>query len=189
MSKNVKFRKSDIEIINTGLNTKIAKRIHLVKNKIISEHFLLLNGDAIFDFNLQKIFKEHTTTGKKITFLGCENQLPYGTIGILNNKIINFERNIIFEGVKSRKNKNFTAYVYSGMAIINKKILNFNFKNYDNFEKKIYPKFIKKYNSSFVKIDGFWHSVDNIKDVDETKKRNMRKFSKLNKIKKKLINV
>ena len=25
--KNVKFRKSDIEIINTGLNTKIAKRI------------------------------------------------------------------------------------------------------------------------------------------------------------------
>ena len=52
------------------------------------------------------------------------------------------------------------------MAIINKKILNFNFKNYDNFEKKIYPKFIKKYNSSFVKIDGFWHSVDNIKDVD-----------------------
>ena len=28
-----------------------------------------------------------------------------------------------------------------------------------------------------------WHSVDNIKDVDETKRNNMRKFSKLNKIK------
>ena len=84
---------------------KNCKKNPSCKNKIISEHFLLLNGDAIFDFNLQKIFKEHTTTGKKITFLGCENQLPYGTIGILNNKIINFERNIIFEGVKSRKIK------------------------------------------------------------------------------------
>ena len=36
--------------------------------------------------------------------------------------------------------------------------------------KKIYPKFIKKYLCNFVKIDGFWHSVDNIKDIDETKK-------------------
>ena len=184
LKKNKKFKKFHIEIINTGLNTNISKRIHLVKPKIISNNFLLLNGDAIFDFDLKKVFKNHVKTDKEITFLGCENQLPFGTIGIKNNKIISFERNIIFDGVKSRKDKKLTAYVYSGMAIMNKKLLNFDFKNYDNFEKKIYPKFIKKYKSNFVKIDGFWHSVDNIKDIDETKKRNnIKKYEKLKKIK------
>ena len=120
------------------MNTKIAKRIHLIKQKIISENFLLLNGDAIFDFNLKKVFKNHVKTDREVTFLGCENRLPYGTISIINNKIINFERNIIFDGVISRKNKNLKAYVYSGMTIMKKKLLNFNFKNYENFEKKIY---------------------------------------------------
>tara|TARA_A100001011_G_scaffold389449_1_gene470958 strand:+ start:536 stop:1300 length:765 start_codon:yes stop_codon:yes gene_type:complete len=184
--KNKEFKNLNIELVNTGLNTKIAKRIHLVKKKIISENFLLLNGDAIFDFGLKNIFQNHINKRKKITFLGSENQLPYGTIGVMNNKIVNFERNIIFDAVKSRANPNFTAYVYSGMAIINKKLLDFNFKNYDNFEKKIYPKFIKKYDSDFIKINGFWHSIDNLKDIEETKKKNnIKKFTNLNKIKKK----
>ena len=48
------------------------------------QNFLLMNGDAIFDFNLEKIYKEHEKKSINLTFLGCENELAYGTIGILN---------------------------------------------------------------------------------------------------------
>lgn len=161
--KNLK--KLNIQIINTGTNASIAERIHQIKKHIISDNFILLNGDAIFDFNLKKIFRSHYNSKKDMTFIGCENQLAYGTIGIEEDKIISFDRNITFNSIKVKNKKNFIGYIYSGMSIIRKKILNINFKNYLNFEKSLYPKLIKKYNCSFCQLNGFWHSVDNLKDI------------------------
>ena len=46
------------------------------------------------------------------------------------------------------------------------------FDNYKNFEKEFYPKIIKKYKSSFKSINGFWHSVDNQKDLEFFDKKN-----------------
>ena len=57
-----------------------------------------------------------------------------------------------------------------------------NFKDYENFEKRLYPKLIKKMKCNFVNLDGFWHSVDNIKDIEVVKKNNNKK--KYNGIKK-----
>ena len=185
--KNKEFKNYKIEIINTGENTNIAKRIFLIKKKIISNNFLLMNGDAIFDFNLKKIFKDHTLNFNDFTFIGCENQLAYGTIGILNNKIINFERNITFNSVKVRGKSKFTAYVYSGMIIMNKKIMKINFKNFKNFEKQLYPMIIKRFKCNFKVFTGFWHSVDNMKDIYITKRENDKnKYNSVKKLIKKL---
>ena len=38
-----------------------------------------------------------------MTFLGCENQLAYGTVGVINKKVVNFERNITFNSVQTKK--------------------------------------------------------------------------------------
>jgi len=46
------LKKLNFDLINTGLNTSISKRIFSVKENIKSDHIILLNGDAIFDFNL-----------------------------------------------------------------------------------------------------------------------------------------
>ena len=52
------------------------------------------------------------------------------------------------------------------------------FKNYVNFEKKLYPKLIKKFKCNFVSFKGFWHSIDNTKDVEVLKKiNNLNKFN------------
>ena len=59
IKKNKDFKKSEIDIIATGENSSIARRIFLIKKKIKSKNFLLLNGDAIFDFNLKKMFDSH----------------------------------------------------------------------------------------------------------------------------------
>ena len=187
IKRQADFKNIDIEIVDTGKDTKIAKRIFLIKNRIRSKNFLLMNGDAIFDFNLKKIYQDHEQNLNCLTFLGCENQLPYGTVGIINNKIINFERNITFNSVKTKKNSKFTAYVYSGMSIMNKKLLKINFKNFKNFEKQLFPKIIKKFKCDFKDFKGFWHSVDNMKDIDNTKKKNnQKKFNEIRKIIKKI---
>jgi glucose-1-phosphate cytidylyltransferase len=182
IKRQKEFKNLKIEIVNTGTNTHIAKRIFLIKKKIKSKNFLLMNGDAIFDFNLKKMYEDHEKKLKHLTFLGCENQLAYGTVGVLNNKIINFERNITFNSVKTRKNSMFTAYVYSGMSIMSKSILKLNFKHFKNFEKQLYPQVIKKYKCDLKEFNGFWHSVDNMKDIENTKKNN--NYQRYNKIKK-----
>ena len=187
INSNKIFKNLKIDIIDTGRKTRIAKRIFLIKNKITSKNFLLLNGDAIFDFNLKKIYQKHEKKKKDLTFIGCEVQLPYGTIGLVNNRIVSFDRNLTFDSVNVKGKKNFLAYVYSGMSIISKDLLKLNFKNYDHFEKKLYPRIINNYNCQFDVFNGFWHSVDNIKDIDATKKKNNdKKYFAIKKISKKI---
>ena len=184
----------DTELVNTGINSNIGKRLFKVSSKIKSKNFLLLNGDAIFDFNLINITKKHAKKNNDITFIVSEITYPYGTIGIENNKIIDFKRNLNYEALKIRGKKKYTAFNYSGMTIINKKkfIAKIkNFKNSYNFEKDFFPFFIKNYSSNYVGLKGFWHSVDNKKDIDmvNNKKYSSHKYKIINIIKNKCLKI
>jgi len=180
------FSKLKIDIINTGIDTSIAMRIFKVKKYIKSQNFILLNGDAIFDFNINKIFNNHIHKKIAITFLGNPAQLPYGVVIFEKNKISGFKRDIIFNSVKNNQKKNFIGYVYSGISIINKKIMDLTFKNFSNFEKDFYPKIIKKFKSDFNHIKGTWYSIDNQKDVNFLNERKTSKYLSIKKILKKL---
>ena len=180
------FKEYNFDIIETGLDTPIAKRIFKIKKFIKSENFLLLNGDAIFNINLDKIYQNHIKRSDTfITFLGSETNLPYGTVILSKGVVKNFQRNVMFNAVKITDKQNNTAYVYSGMAILKKKILTKNIKNLKNFESDLYPAVIKKYKCKFEKFNGFWHSVDNIKDI-KIFKDDKNKKSKLDKLFKKI---
>ena len=186
IQKNHYFKKQNIDIINTGINTSISKRIFKVKKFIKSDHFLLLNGDAIFNANLIEIFNNHQKKNVDLSFICSEAEADFGTVCMINNKIVNFERGIDFNSVNTNK-KNFKAYVYSGMSIINKKILDENFKHYENFEKEFFPKIIRKYKVGINILKGFWYAMDNVKDLDNLNKKNVNRkiFSKISKLKKK----
>ena len=71
------------------------------------------------------------------------------------------------------------------MAILKKKILTEKIKNYKNFEVNLYPGIIKKYKCKFQKFSGFWHSIDNIKDL-KVLKNDKEKRKKINNLLKKL---
>lgn len=179
------FENYNLKIVSTGDNTNIAKRIYRIKKYIKSENFLLLNGDAIFDLNLNKIYKDHIKNKKiYITFLGSETNLPYGTLILSKGLVKNFARDVMFNAVKI-SNKDYIAHIYSGMAILNKRILTNELKYYENFELNLYPKIIKKYKCKFKKFSGFWHSIDNIKDIKVLKMDNIKR-KKINDLFKKL---
>lgn len=181
-----------IDLVNTGVDTSIGKRLFKIRNKIKSKNFLLLNGDAIFNFNIKKIFLDHEKKNIDLTFVSSEITYPYGTIGIKNNKVIDFKRNLVYEALHSRNQKNYIAYNYSGMSIINTNKFIRNKKKISdsqNFEKEFFPFFIKKYKTNLVKLKGFWHSIDNIKDIQaiNNKKESSIKYLSLLKIKKKIL--
>ena len=79
--------------------------------------------------------------------------------------------------------------MYSGISILNSSLLKKKFKNFLNFEKEFYPKIIKKFKSNFVSLTGFWHSIDNMKDIKIlNKNENKKKYYSINKIIKKIKN-
>jgi len=159
------FNNENIQIFNTGSNISIASRIHKIKKYIKSDDFLLLNGDAIFNFNLNKIYKNHVKNKTKMTFISFGFTANFGTIGVRKRKVLDFRRNFTFDFVKNRDKKSLKAYVYSGMSIMNKIAFSKNFKNYDNFEKKLYPWIIKNFKCNVETPLGFFHSIDNMKDI------------------------
>ena len=97
-------------------------KIDKAKNFVKSENFIILNGDAIFDANLNQIFNFHEKNKKDVSFICCEAEADFGTVGVINNKVINFERSLNFKSVNTNIN-DFKAYVYSGMCIFKQKVL------------------------------------------------------------------
>ena len=187
LNKNKNFNLK-IDCIETGINSNIGYRISKIKNKILSKNFLLLNGDAIFNINIDKIFEEHEKKDKVVSFLSGEIVYPYGTIGIKKGLVKDFKRNLTYDAIKTRASKNYIAYNYTGMSIIKSKIIkqDKNYKNSKNFEQTFFPRLIRFNKSQLIKIRGFWHSIDNIKDLISVnvKTRENDKYPKVKDIKK-----
>ena len=91
---------------------------------------------------MDKIFENHLKNkNTHITFLGSEVILPYGTIVVSKSIVKNFQRDVIFNAVKIKDKNNSIAHVYSGMAILKKKLLSHNFSKYS---RRIFIKNYKK---------------------------------------------
>ena len=189
----VKKKKFNLKIdcVETGKNSNIGFRIAKVIKRIKTKNVLLLNGDAIFDLNIKSIYNNHTKKNFELTFLSSEITYQYGTIGTELGKIKDFRRNLVYDSLSIRGSKKYKAYNYCGMSIIKTNILKKFarvYKNNENFEQTFFPLMIKKYFCNLEKITGFWHSIDNIKDLDMVNKKsvNKNKFLQTQKLQKKL---
>ena len=78
------------------------------------------------------------------------------------------------------------------MSIISKKkLLKFSnrFKNSENFEVDFFPYCIKRIKSNMIKLFGFWHSIDNLKDLKAVNDKSFlkNKYNSLKKLKRKIL--
>ena len=158
--------------LDNKISTSISNRIFKISSKIISDHFLLLNGDAIFSFKLKKFFSEHTNNNTDLTMFACSVISAFGVVIINKLKPINFKRDMIYGSINSGQ-RNVTGEIYTGMSIIKTKLLKkIKFKNSKNFEINFFPKILrykKKYNSELRKVNGFWYAMDDFKAINLTK--------------------
>ena len=69
--------------------------------------------------------------------------------------------------MRSKLEQGIISDNYTGMSIIKSKIIkqDKNYKNAKNFEQTFFPRLIRFNKSRLIKIKGFWHSIDNIKDL------------------------
>ena len=119
-------------------------------SNLLDEYFLLINGDTISDINYHDLalnFQRDKIGNLGLSFV--KNTGRYGEVHTDGSEIISF---------KEKKGHN-SGYINSGVAIFNKKILNYIPSGNCSLEKDIYQKLLKrrlltakKYNSFFLDI-------------------------------------
>ena len=173
--KNIKFSYNFKKInfvahlIYTGLNTgtggRIKKAYSLLK---LNEDIMMTYGDGLSNVSIRKLIKFHYRNNSKVTLTAVRPKHSYGVLKIKNNKVIDF----------NNENRSTNTYVNGGFFIIDKSsIKKINDKN-TYWEQEPLSFFVKKKKLLAFKHEGFWKSLDTLKDKND--------FNMLYKNKKKL---
>jgi glucose-1-phosphate cytidylyltransferase len=164
-SKKLNFKGS---LIYTGLNTGTGGRIKKAYKKLkLNEDIMMTYGDGLSDISIKKLVNFHYKNNSKVTLTAVRPKQRYGVLKIRNNKITYFDN----------ENRNADTYVNGGFFIIDKSAISKIKNNNTYWEQEPLNFFAKKKQLFAFKHDGFWKSLDTLKDKND--------FNKLYKNKKK----
>jgi glucose-1-phosphate cytidylyltransferase len=117
--------KNKIDIMNTGVKTKILQRIKKVVDQK-NGNFLVCYGDTLVDININKLIKIYLSNKKKIIVSSYQLRSSFGIMGInkKNNSVFSFE-----------EKPNLDVWFNIGYILFSKKFSDLlsNFKKFENF--------------------------------------------------------
>jgi len=162
--KNIKFSYSFKKInfvanlIYTGLNTGTGGRIKKAYSILkLDEDIMMTYGDGLSNVSIRKLIKFHYKNNSKVTLTAVRPKHSYGVLKIKNNKVIDF----------NNENRSTNTYVNGGFFIIDKSsIKKINDKS-TYWEQGPLSFFVKKKKLLAFKHEGFWKSLDTLKDKND----------------------
>ncbi len=147
-----------INLVKTGTKTGTGGRL-LVANKILNlnEDIIMTYGDGLSNVDIKLLKKFHYKNKAKVTLTAVRPKQRYGIVSIKNN-IISFFDNT---------NKKINTYINGGFFVISKEAIK-KIKNKSIYwEKEPMNYFIKKKKLFAFKHNGFWKSLDTLKDKND----------------------
>ena len=172
INKNFKNDLSKIKLIKTGKNIPIGNRIKKIKNDLIKyDNFLMVNGDTIFDANLNSLINFHNKKNNYITLTYSEMNTSWGSFFVNKKKRLNFfSKNDKINSIK-KKNSNLYGYRNSGISLIKTECLNKTNLNAKDFEIELFNKIKKKQKVELYDLKfNFWHPIETISDYKSLNK-------------------
>ena len=163
-----KFKKK-VFLNFTGLNSSIALRIKKTLNLLDKfQYVLIMNGDSLYKFNLQKIFFETVKKNIDCSFICTSKIIKYGFLKVNSKKKIkSFTKN---EKIFNFSNKNDHLF-YSGVCFVKKELLKKNLhKIKKNFELNLFNTLIKKNKTKVFFDKAQFRDFNNLEDIQGLKK-------------------
>ena len=150
--------------LKTGTGGRIKKAYKILK---LNEDIMMTYGDGLSNVSIKKLIRFHYKMKSVVTLTAVRPKERYGILKIINNKITYFDNS----------NKNSHTYVNGGYFVIDKIAINKIKKDSDFWEQGPLSFFAKSNKLFAFKHEGFWKSLDTMKDKND--------FEKLNKLKRK----
>ena len=145
-----------IQFAHTGENSNKAERLMKVKDKIKESTFLLSYGDDLSDVNINKIIAFHKKHGKIVTLTAIPLVSPFGIIEVNDKK----------EVIQFKEKPKLDRLMNGGFYVMEKKKFECIKPGYD-LEKEAFEELAKHKQIAAFRHDGFWKSMNTLKDVIE----------------------
>ncbi len=146
----------NIHFEDTGLDANKAERIKMVEHLINEEDFFITYGDDLSDVDINKLYHFHKKNKKIVTLTAVKLKSPFG--------ILEFNKKGDVVGFKEKPKLSY--FMNGGFYVFNKKIFSFMKKGYD-LEKETFNEIAKAKQIAAFKHNGFWKSMNTLKDVIE----------------------
>jgi glucose-1-phosphate cytidylyltransferase len=170
-TKIMKNKKSNIEftfksknlfckgsLIYTGVTTGTGGRIKKAYNQLnLNEDIMMTYGDGLSNIPIKKLVKFHYKNNSKVTLTAVRPKERYGVLKIKNNKVTHFDN----------ENKKADTHVNGGFFIVDKSAIKKIINNNIYWEQEPLNFFTKKKQLYAFKHDGFWKSLDTLKDKND----------------------
>ncbi len=151
-----KYKKWNINLIDTGKNTMTGGRLRRLRKYLGNETFMLTYGDGLSDVNLKKLINFHKKNKNLVTLTAVRPPARFGAIKIKGKKVNYFKE----------KSKLDEGWINGGFFVIEPKFLKFIKGDNTFLEREPLETVAKKKQLNAYKHDGFWQCIDTKRDRD-----------------------
>tara|TARA_A100001011_G_scaffold357069_1_gene401626 strand:- start:7140 stop:7820 length:681 start_codon:yes stop_codon:yes gene_type:complete len=158
--KKKKFKKWNINLIDTGRNTMTGGRLKRLKKFLNNETFLMTYGDGLSNINIKKLINFHKKNKKLVTLTAVRPPARFGAIKLKKNFVKYFKE----------KSKLDEGWINGGFFVMEPKFLKFIKNDKTYLEREPLERMCKLNNLVAYKHNDFWQCVDTKRDLDKLKK-------------------
>jgi glucose-1-phosphate cytidylyltransferase len=148
-----------VTMLYTGKNTMTGGRLLAAKEFVGKERFMLTYGDGVSDVNIADLIQKHEASGKAVTMTAVK---PAGRFGALviekDGRVSSF----------AEKPEGDGAWINGGFFVMESGVFDYLTEGSATaLERKPFEALAKDGNLFAYKHDGFWHSMDTLKDKND----------------------
>ena len=119
---------------------------------------LVLNGDLITRLAISELFKSHKSSQANITIVTVPLHSPYGIVEINDQDL----------ATEFREKPILPYWINAGIYMVNGSMFS-SFPDVGDHEETLFPRLAAQGQLHAYKFDGFWRTVDTLKDLEELK--------------------
>ncbi len=155
-SRNLNFNAA---LVFTGIKSGTGGRIALAYKKLkLDEDFLMTYGDGLSNVSIKKLIRFHYKNKSDVTLTAVRPKQRYGILDINKNRV---------KAIDNSKEKKVNVYINGGFFIISKKMVNKIKSRKIFWENEPLNFAVKKKKLFAYKHEGFWKSLDTLKDKND----------------------
>jgi glucose-1-phosphate cytidylyltransferase len=148
----------NVRVVDTGTKSTKGERLLKVKDMVKDEIFLLAYGDDLSDVDINKIVEFHGKAGKIVTLMTINPVSQFGVIEMEDDLVVKF-----------KEKPKLSQWINAGYYVMNRKIFDYLSPSVE-LEGEPFERLAKERQIAAFKFDGFFKTMNTLKDVIEFNK-------------------
>ena len=149
-----------VTLVDTGEFTQTGGRLARIKSFLDKESFCFTYGDGVSDININNLINFHKSQNCSATLTAVQPPGRFGALRLDNFKVNQFEEKADGEN----------SWVNGGFFILEPNVLDLITDDSSVWESDVLPQLAKKQDLCAYKHNGFWHSMDTLRDKNQLEK-------------------